>query len=188
MSTSLDDYIPTPLRRRLGLHVPQNHKIEGDRLASRIDTSDGPQECWLWTGPVDRYGYGVVARTGRAHRLVWEQHHGRKLGIDEVVRHSCDNPRCCNPKHLLLGSQIDNVADRVERDRSAKGALNGRAKLTATKARAIYASRKMRTDLAAQFGIDESTVRDIKSGKTWAWATGHIPKFAAYSKNGKGAT
>jgi hypothetical protein len=170
-----EGYIPTPKRRKLGLHVPPNLKIRGD-LASRIDSSGGGGVCWPWLGPTDRYGYGQTTGANRAHRIVWQEFNGRRLTRDEVVRHTCDNPICCNPAHLVLGTHADNVRDRVERDRSAKGVMNGRAKLEAATVLAIYSSPKRPCDLAREHDLHESTVRGIKTGKTWGWLT------ASYSK------
>lgn len=172
--SKLDGYIPTPLRRKLGLPAPAA-RVSGV-LSDRIDSTAGNGACWPWVGPLDRYGYGVVTRTGRAHRLAWQEHHGRKLARDEVVRHSCDNPCCCNPAHLIVGTQVENIDDRVQKERSAKGQMNGRAKLTATKAREIYKSGVAASVMAERYGIDESTVRGIRTGKTWSWATKDIPK------------
>lgn len=169
-----EGYIPTPLRRRLGLPVP-GIKAAG-KLFDRIDSTGGNNKCWPWLGPLDRYGYGFVTRKGRAHRLAWQEHNGRKLAPHEVIRHSCDNPCCCNPAHLLVGTQEENVRDRVDRNRGARGSTNGRAKLTAAEAIAIFKAEQSTADLARKYNLDESTVRGIRSGKTWGWATGQIPK------------
>lgn len=174
MINKLEDYIPTPLRRKLGMPAPAARVCGA--LSDRIDASGGNGACWPWVGPLDRYGYGVVTRTGRAHRLAWQEHHGRKLARDEVVRHSCDNPCCCNPAHLIVGTQVENIDDRVQKGRSAKGQMNGRSKLTATEARAIYKSGVAVSVMAERYSIDESTVRGIRTGKTWGWATKDIPK------------
>lgn len=73
-------------------------------------------------------GYGLVkspyrkSRCVRLHRVVF----AKKLGIElsslagVVVRHTCDNPRCINPAHLIAGTKADNNRDRAERGRSAK--------------------------------------------------------------------
>lgn len=185
MTNKLDDYIPTPLRRRLGLPAPAA-RVSGV-LSDRIDSSGGNGVCWPWVGPLDRYGYGVVTRTGRAHRLAWQEHHGRKLARDEVVRHSCDNPCCCNPAHLIAGTQDENIDDRVQKDRSAKGQMNGRSKLTATEVKAIYKSGVAVSVMAERYGIDESTVRGIRTGKTWGWVTKDIPKKPNEIPKTKGA-
>jgi hypothetical protein len=82
-----------------------------------------PDECWEWTGARFPYGYGHIAGSPKlgeprnlyAHRVAYE------LGFGPIpkglfVCHSCDNPPCCNPKHLWLGTALDNA-----RDRDAKG-------------------------------------------------------------------
>lgn len=96
-----------------------------DRLADRVDRSGGPDACWPWTGARNAKGYGRIGPggdgTGRpplyTHRVALALH----LGVDEreleVVRHSCDNPPCCNPAHLLRGSTADNHADGRDRGR-----------------------------------------------------------------------
>lgn len=83
----------------------------------------GPDECWMWLGVVQPNGYGQFK--GLAHRWAYEQFVG-PLYEGCVIRHSCDEPLCVNPDHLLIGSQADNVADRVARGRSARGPRNKR--------------------------------------------------------------
>jgi hypothetical protein len=90
-----------------------------DRFYSKIDSA-GEGDCWLWMSARMPRGYGQF-HAGRnfdgkqdvryAHRLMWELSNGRTLLPGEVVRHSCDNPPCCNPAHLLVGSRADNIAD-----------------------------------------------------------------------------
>lgn len=104
------------------------------RFWSRVDRSGA---CWIWTAGVDKDGYGkftlTLPRIGgkqqqvsvRAHRIAYLLTVGPLAG-DQLVRHSCDTPACCNPKHLEPGSQVDNVADRVARGRSARGESHGR--------------------------------------------------------------
>jgi hypothetical protein len=75
--------------------------------------------CWNWiTKSRHEFGYGKIGYLGRrfdAHRVaafLW-----LKLPIDSpaVVRHKCDNPSCCNPKHLEIGTQHDNILDMISR-------------------------------------------------------------------------
>jgi len=78
----------------------------------------GADECWLWSGKIKPKGYGVLeigSRTIRAHRLSYLLFNG-ELREGLVLRHSCDNKLCVNPAHLLVGSDADNMRDRVERD------------------------------------------------------------------------
>lgn len=102
---------------------------------SRVDKSG---ECWIWTGEL-RDGYGVFKEHGkrvRAHRRAYALAVG-SIPDGLVIRHRCDNPACCRPEHLLLGTQLQNIADRQERSRQARGESNARARLTASKVVAI---------------------------------------------------
>src|SRR6185295_14325894 len=68
-------------------------------------------ECWLWTGPRDRDGYGKVGlHRVLAHRLAWTIAAGR-ITDGKRVLHRCDVRACCNPAHLFLGTQGDNMRD-----------------------------------------------------------------------------
>ena len=94
---------------------------------SRLDKSG---DCWIWTGRARlNYGYGAVRRNGRtigAHRLAYQLHHG-SIPAGMSVRHTCDNTACCNPAHLLLGSQSDNMKDAAVRGRMPRGMAHHRA-------------------------------------------------------------
>jgi len=85
---------------------------------SRVATA-GPDDCWEWQGARLRDGYGQAKYYGNAvgtHRIAYELSHG-PIADGLLVRHTCDNPPCCNPAHLLLGTPADNAADRTERGR-----------------------------------------------------------------------
>lgn len=77
-------------------------------------------ECWLWGGPFDAYGYGALQMGGRlwkAHRLAYH------LWYDDYdptmkILHSCDNPSCVRPDHLRQGTQTENMADMNRRGRN----------------------------------------------------------------------
>jgi HNH endonuclease len=83
-----------------------------------VPTPEG--ECWNWPYSKNENGYGIVTVNGRrtkAHRQSFELHFNCRLPEQIKVRHTCDNPACINPAHLLLGSQSDNCRDMVERGR-----------------------------------------------------------------------
>jgi hypothetical protein len=82
-----------------------------------------PSGCWEWTGTRNRDGYGQLKLKGgkgypfRAHRVAYEAAYG-PIPDGMIVCHSCDNPPCCNPEHLWLGTHKDNAADRTAKRRS----------------------------------------------------------------------
>jgi hypothetical protein len=81
-------------------------------------------DCELWSGYVGRHGYGTLSYKGkrwRAHRLSYYLHYGVDPA-DMHVMHSCDNKICINPQHLSLGSALDNMRDKVAKNRQARGA------------------------------------------------------------------
>lgn len=87
-------------------------------------------DCWLWTGAVNHWGYGMINSGGkngkayRAHRISWEIHNGPiPTGIN--VLHHCDNPPCVNPAHLFLGTIADNNEDMTSKGRRRGGSPAG---------------------------------------------------------------
>lgn len=151
------------------------------RFESKVDRSNNAEStCHLWTGAVNRQGYGAIKVTLTdgtkkmigPHRLALALATGELPSSDIQALHSCDNPSCVNPKHLRWGSNRDNVIDRVTRDRSAcpTGERNGRAQLTAQEVLAIRSEPDlwgMTAQLARQYSVSESTIRQIRQGKLW---------------------
>lgn len=74
--------------------------------------SDG---CWIWTGYVDKDGYGEIwyaDETWRVNRIVFLIFKPDEWDSELQINHNCNNPRCFNPEHLYCGTQADNMADR----------------------------------------------------------------------------
>jgi len=89
-----------------------------DRFWASVDIR-GPDECWPWLGRRLPRGYGVIAvgrEKRRAHRVAWELTCGAiPAGLN--VCHRCDHPPCCNPAHLVLWTQAENMADAAAKGR-----------------------------------------------------------------------
>lgn len=134
-------------------------------------------DCIEWQGALDKDGYGKISRAvpdRKAHRVAYCAHHGvSPTDIrGQVVRHTCDNRRCVNGKHLLLGTQADNMRDRADRDRYHKAIPQIRkfSDEVAAWVRSVYVPRSRETGAAAlakQFGVSRSTIRDIVNGTTY---------------------
>lgn len=96
-----------------------------DRLWLRVDKSASHNGCWLWTGATKQGGYGKIAKGGDngsflTHRVAWELERG-PIPDGVVVCHHCDNPGCCNPEHLFLGTQAENLLDMRRKGRHCHG-------------------------------------------------------------------
>lgn len=138
-------------------------------------------ECWPWTGyarPGNRgEKRGIFALDGKklyAYRVVWETYNGRPLAENEVIRHTCDNTLCCNPKHLLVGVQADNVADMVQRERVGEkhAFIYKIMQLLETGTSAAKVAQHM----AEKYDVvyDESVIRKIRNRRiykhlAWEW-------------------
>lgn len=129
-------------------------------------------ECIPYQGGIDRHGYGkrlVVGRWVGAHRYAYAISRGLPLSAlaGKVVMHTCDNPRCVNPEHLVLGTQADNMADMIRKGRSTN---QDNRKLTLQDAeiirkRYIPNSRKdSQAAIARDYGVGLSTINKIING------------------------
>ena len=118
-------------------------------------------DCIEWTGAKDMEGYGVIRRNKkviRAHRVALADHDAIDMPDPSVVcRHTCDNPGCVNPEHLVWGTQRENVMDAVKRGRMRK-------KITLSQHAAIKEDDRKLKYIAADYGIAESTVSRIRNG------------------------
>jgi hypothetical protein len=140
----------------------------------------GEGECWPWTAHTKEEGYGLLflenvngnKRSLTAHRVSYQLHSNTTIGSDVVVRHKCDNPRCCNPNHLIAGAILDNIKDRQDRNRQAKGERSGKAKVTeeiVISIRREYVRRKVTyQSLATKYGLCRRQVWMIVRKRSWS--------------------
>jgi len=141
-----------------------------DRFWNKVSIKS-EDECWEWTAATRR-GYGAFWYEGRhqpASRMVWFFENG-EIDNGLVVCHTCDNPPCCNPKHLFLGTGKDNNDDKVRKKRHGFGEKNGNSKLTeeavleikklkpaVTKAN----NKELKAALAKKFNVTTGTISDV---------------------------
>lgn len=142
----------------------------------------GANQCWPWLGSVSVYGYGRLRwnyKTVHAHRvaawaagmadMVGPSHYRKGSGF---VLHICDNKVCCNPRHLFVGSLLDNSHDARSKGRLTPrhGVLNTQAKLTPRQVRAIrHAVEKGATHAATarKFKVSPTQVTRIVNYQRW---------------------
>ena len=140
--------------------------------------------CWIFMGATNDFGYGIIGKDGgrgagseRAHRATYEAFVG-PITDGLLVCHHCDVPACCNPDHLFLGTNAENMADCRDKGRDSKpprnphivGTVHVGAKLTEDKllaARARIAAGEMQKKIAAEYGIHQATLSKALSGKRW---------------------
>lgn len=163
--------------------MPPKAKTPEELFWRNVEKTNNDDECWIWKGSRNSNGYGVIVvsfgrtkpKQFRAHRVSYQLHYG-DLQPEDKVLHSCDNPRCVNPKHLRKGTQQDNLADMVAKGRNRYkthygGMGHGSAKLTPDLVRYIrqtYATGQYtQQSIADQVGISPSVVGSVVTRKTW---------------------
>ena len=149
-----------------------NYSTVSERFWKYVDKKSD-DECWEWVGKnKNRKGYGRIKINGKqvqASRYSWELHFG-KIPEGLLVCHHCDNPPCVNPKHLFLGTNADNVADRDRKGRKALGSKNGKSKFMewdVIQIKYLISFGEGDSEIARKFNSRPSTIRAIRIGITW---------------------
>lgn len=169
--------------------LPQLTLQQTVRFKTKVDQR-GTDECWAWTASTDEDGYGVVRFTVRGKDTPFRAHrisYFIATGIDpaeNLVCHKCDNPPCCNPAHLFLGTHGDNARDRTGKRRGSigsnhyfhlrpesvpRGENHGMAKLTEAQVLEIRkeADQCSRYELARRYGVNKRMIQFIIQRKSW---------------------
>lgn len=144
------------------------------------------ENCWVWIGNRNNYGYGIQAlgkgnQRALAHRTSYEMHKG-PIPEGKHVCHTCDHTWCVNPEHLFTGTRSDNMTDCVNKGRHVshthpgyvRGSKNGRTKLSEEDVINIVKMRKegaYQREIAAKFNIHQTNVSRIFCKRTWTHVT-----------------
>ena len=151
-----------------------------NRFLQRIDI-DAKTGCWNWTGSRLKNGYGQIWVGGdqvviRTHQLAYDLYcyPEREQGNpDHFVLHKCHNPACCNPEHLYLGSNQQNMNDMTGAGRETRGSRHRGSKLIETDIATIrdrYAKGESAKAIAKDYGVSPNTIRRIKDrDKVGGW-------------------
>ena len=147
-----------------------------ERVAIKTSRSD----CWEWKKWKDEDGYGHAyfqKKRYASHRIAFFYARGR--WPEGVTRHTCDNPPCCNPEHLVDGTPADNSRDMSERGRSARGEKNAQSVLTEIQVKEIRrrvvnfpkgkgrGSANSKKALSQEFGVTRSVILGIVTNRLW---------------------
>lgn len=159
-------------------------KLVIDRVLSRIEKI--PESgCWIFMGALHDSGYGICGIEGtkvdRVHRITYRHFIG-EIPKGLFVLHRCDVRACCNPHHLFIGTNQDNVNDMIAKGRNSKpprnlhdiGSNRYNAKMDESKvleARKMYDSGVIAYKLSKIFGVSAATMNKICKRQTWR----HLP-------------
>lgn len=154
--------------------------IQGHRIRRSLSTrffekmlKRSPEECWEWHGATARHGYGVISDGEHllvASRVAWELASGAPIPVGLDVLHHCDNPACCNPSHLFLGTATDNMLDMLAKGRGVIGSKCYNAKLTEDQVLAIrarIAAGDTQLALAKCYWVHRGTILAIVHRRSW---------------------
>jgi hypothetical protein len=133
------------------------------RFWSNVDSSGGEDACWPWKLVCNEKGYGLVRikrKNKRAHRVAYAITLGEEIPDGVKVLHDCDNPPCCNPKHLFTGTCADNTADMLAkgRGRGAERKLNDAQRAEVVELRAGGMTQQR---IADRYGVTQSAISRI---------------------------
>lgn len=170
--------------------IPELTREQIERFLSKV-TISSDDDCWIWTGSVNEHGYGGIRinyQLFKAARVAYALHYKRDPESLHVC-HRCDNPPCCNPHHLFLGTVKQNSDDSVKKGRSKilykygdlnparlypekhiRGEATYNAKLTSDQVREIRrraGNGESRVAMAAEYGIHVCHLTDIIYRRKW---------------------
>lgn len=174
--------------------IPEFREKDLHRFWEKVAITANPNSCWEWQSAKGKYGYGrfsIKSTAFLAARLAFFIH--TKIDPSELhVLHRCDNPPCCNPNHLFLGTAKDNMDDMRIKGRKVprtyteedlnkiRGSANRYAKLTeeqVVEIVSVYLKGSVtHLDLAKKYNVSQGTIKDVIVGKTWKHLCVNVPE------------
>lgn len=147
-----------------------------EKFHFHVGLKNDENECWPWLGLFSGSDYGQLyafKKQWPVHRLSYMLHKG-EIPEGFLVRHTCDNPRCVNPKHLELGTHVENALDYAERCSLSERKLNSECVkvikyLIKENKKKMVSNKKLVQKLAKFHKVSCPTISNIIRGKTWAW-------------------
>lgn len=154
--------------------TPEYTSKDIERFWSKVDKTSSPNGCWIWMRYRMKNGYATFYHCRQkklSHRVSWEIVHG-EIPVGLEVCHNCpggDNRACCNPEHLFLGTQQDNMDDKIRKGHGNRGEKHGHAKLTdvdVAEIRRLHTAKEFnQRQLALVFKTPYQTINGILMNK-----------------------
>ena len=171
LNTEVNSWPPRPIdSSKLGGRPITSNQPENIRGRIKKNTVRAPNGCWEWQRKINNEGYGIITilqKSEFAHRAAYRVFIG-EIPNDKILRHKCDNSRCCNPDHLELGTFKENTKDAIERGRlRLNGSQNPMATLSADTVLQIQGKVKegwTNQKIATEFGISATTASRVRRG------------------------
>lgn len=147
------------------------------RFWKHVAKGESEDDCWRWLIGANIDGYGLISEQANGHnyqhiasRVSYQLAYG-DLASEDCVVHSCDNPPCCNYRHLSKGTRESNIADRHARGRDARGVGSGVARFTEEQIRDIrrrVVQGESLSSVGRLYSASHTHIRDIATRKIWA--------------------
>lgn len=161
------------IRNKTGRNQYSNITLE-ERFWEKVNRKDFI-DCWEWLGALCSDGYGSFLFNGKvegAHRIAWILTY-REIPKDKIIMHKCNNPKCCNPNHLKLGTHKENTKQKLDegRDADVTGENNPNSKLNwidINEIRRKHDNLRTKTRvLSIEYNVSEGEIIRIVNNEVW---------------------